>query len=302
MKVYFQNTTNIEPVVAALNAQCATLPFFFPVTPDEYAQNMQRQAYVDEPYKGIEAEQFILGESGGRIVGFAHVARNDWEVEKGKIVREGVLRFFTYEPGYRAVGQALLDASETYLRERGAELIGAIGWGIHYMCWHLRRRVSSSMPHIMALLGANGYEPDHIKTLLVNRNLTLNHLEPPAGDVEIAVHTEDGWGRQPRIVINLHRNGHRIGRCETYPVDRFHHNDGALRSCYIESIGVNPKEQGKGWGRYLLQRTLETAQQQGYRNALLETMSDNYRAQLLYSNTGFELLDTTYAWVKKLEH
>ena len=197
------------------------------------------------------------------------------------------------------MGQALLEASEAYLWERGAELIGAIGWGIHHLCWHLRRRVSGSMPHVMALLGANGYAPDETKPLMLCRDLDVDAPARPSDDVEATVHTDDGWGRRPRIVVNLHRDGDRIGRCETYPVDRFQNHDRAASSCYIETISVNPGAQGQGWGRYLLQRTLHTAQVLGYRNALLETMSNNYRAQLLYSNAGFEMLDTTHAWVKR---
>lgn len=70
-------------------------------------------------------------------------------------------------------------------------------------------------------------------------------------------------------------------------------------SFFTKWLGVEEEYQGKGLGRYLLQRTLNEMYKVGYRNAFISTNVINYRAQLFYSNFGYKVTDTAYALVKR---
>ena len=58
-------------------------------------------------------------------------------------------------------------------------------------------------------------------------------------------------------------------------------------------------EQGRGWGRYLLTRTLWEARRLGYRHTAISTCKRNYRAQLFYTNYGYRVTDTVYGFIKE---
>ena len=55
----------------------------------------------------------------------------------------------------------------------------------------------------------------------------------------------------------------------------------------VQTIGVDPDEQGRGLGRLLLADLLDTA---GQRRVLLEVRTDNATAIALYESVGFERL------------
>ena len=58
--------------------------------------------------------------------------------------------------------------------------------------------------------------------------------------------------------------------------------------------------QGRGLGRYLLQRAMKEMHAKGYRHAAISTWWRNYRAFLFYSNYGFRAADWTYAFRREL--
>ena len=63
-------------------------------------------------------------------------------------------------------------------------------------------------------------------------------------------------------------------------------------------LGVDEPYQGRGLGRYLLQRNLNEAYAAGYRHAVISTAHDNFRAFLFYSNFGYCLADWTHGYWK----
>ena len=68
----------------------------------------------------------------------------------------------------------------------------------------------------------------------------------------------------------------------------------------IGDLDIDPKEQGKGLGRYLLQRTLWEMKEVGYKTASLGTGGRNHRSQLLYSSVGFELKEIEFLYCKEV--
>lgn len=78
----------------------------------------------------------------------------------------------------------------------------------------------------------------------------------------------------------------------------------------VQTIAVKAELRGKGQGRALMQKLLETAARAGASNVFLEVRADNKTAQQLYSSLGFKHIDTRKhyyqpddvdAWVMQLE-
>lgn len=59
---------------------------------------------------------------------------------------------------------------------------------------------------------------------------------------------------------------------------------------FIYQLAVRPDQQGRGHGRRLVAELLRRAQQQGYRRAGLNVSEENPRAQALYEQLGFRVV------------
>lgn len=70
---------------------------------------------------------------------------------------------------------------------------------------------------------------------------------------------------------------------------------------YTEWLGIEDDFQGKGFGKFLLQYSLQEMQKAGYRHASISTSLDNYRAILFYSNVGYKVVDWTYEYQKTIK-
>jgi GNAT superfamily N-acetyltransferase len=64
---------------------------------------------------------------------------------------------------------------------------------------------------------------------------------------------------------------------------------------FTDGLGVSDEVQGKGLGRYLLQKARQEMHRIGYRHAAISTDWMNFRAFLFYSNDGYHRVDWTYA-------
>lgn len=60
-----------------------------------------------------------------------------------------------------------------------------------------------------------------------------------------------------------------------------------LDEAELLTIAIAPEQQGRGWGRALLNELLETLRRQGCRRLLLEVRESNRPARALYSKCGF---------------
>jgi ribosomal protein S18 acetylase RimI-like enzyme len=63
----------------------------------------------------------------------------------------------------------------------------------------------------------------------------------------------------------------------------------------IYAFGVDAAERGKGYGRAILQQTVEMARASGYPRIYLEVDDDNAVARRLYESSGFQTT-TTYGY------
>ncbi len=59
----------------------------------------------------------------------------------------------------------------------------------------------------------------------------------------------------------------------------------------IVELFVDPKEQGKGLGRALMQSVIDSAKNRGLRGAVVQTENENVPAQALYEKLGFKKVE-----------
>ena len=103
--------------------QMALVPHCYPVSPEEFKVGVRYRKDVNIPYENVHSQEIIVGEYGGKIVGFADVAIISDIHEEGQKEQQGLIRLLTYQRGCRPVGQALLEESEKYLSSLGADQI-----------------------------------------------------------------------------------------------------------------------------------------------------------------------------------
>jgi GNAT superfamily N-acetyltransferase len=297
MKIMHWNAADAGKLAHVYNEQVAGVPHCYTVSPEEFEAGL-RDPKNDRHCKKLHSEKLIVGEQDGKIIGFAHVAGGNIEFSDRKR-SGGVIHFLTYRPGYRPVGQAILKECEKYLRGLGADQIWAFQNDCNYRFHHLDfGNLSDRMGHVYALFRMNGYEVDEGEIFMEEREYSITEPVPLDDQVEITVKQEPGRGVLPGLIVRALRNGKEIGICESGSAGECCQASEAQDWFFIHWLDVEEKEQGKGWGRYLLQRTRWEMRKIGYRNAVISTDWRNYRALLFYTNYGYRVTDTVYGFVK----
>jgi len=308
MKIKDWDIVDAEALSYAYNEQLARVPHCYPVSPEEFEVGIQYRKDSDEPYEELHSEKIIVGEQNGKIVGFANVAVVDCE-ENGQKVDKGLIRFLTYQPGYRPVGQAILVESERYLRDLGMNHINVFritydeddfSYRFYQLGFGL---VSDRVGHVYALFRMNGYEINRREQGEIFLDWPEYRVDEPVlpdNQVEIVVKQQPGRGLLSGLTVQAFRSGGEIGICKSYSAGRYCQANKAQDWHFIKWIGVEEEEQGKGWGRYLLQKNLWETQKIGYKNTIISTDITNYRAQLFYTNYGYRVVNTGYGFVKDI--
>jgi GNAT superfamily N-acetyltransferase len=308
MRITYRDITDAGDLTHVYNEQLADVPHCYPVSPDEFEIGIRYRKDTDEPYGELHSEKIIIGEQDGRIVGFADVAVVQMEEDEQK-EHKGLIRFLTYQPGCRSVGQAILEESEKYLRDLGMDHISAFritfddddfSYRFYQLGFGL---ISDQTMHIHALFRMNGYEINRREQgeVFLNRpEYSLAEPVLPDNRVEIAVKQQPGRGDLPGLIVKAFHSGSEIGICKSVSVGRYCRAGEAQDWAFIKALYIEDEEQGKGWGRYLLQRNLWEMRKIGYKNIVISTDISNHRAQLFYTNYGYRLVNIGYGFVKDI--
>jgi len=307
MRITSLEVTEAARLTDFYNERFADGPYYYRVTPEEFESGVRFQYWLDEPHPELSEERLVVGEEAGKTVGVSHVAKRTSEGREF-----GTIRFFDYEPGSRAVAEALLRESERHVRELGLSEIWACGgprsvsYRFHRLGWGAT--FTNMMGHIRGLFGISGYRLNLSgEEQLASRSFMAAPLddtgEPVLPDPGAEIRTEfwTGNGQRPNLKVHAYREGREIGIADCWSMGERTGAPAAQDTFYLGGLAVKEEERRKGLGRYLMQRMHWEMQRKGYRTATLHTSIENYRTHLLASSLGYRVVDTTITFVKKLD-
>lgn len=307
MKIKEWDMVNFDEISAIYNDQVAGVPYCYPVPADEFENGFAYRKFTSDRYReDIHSEKVIIGFYDGDPAGFADVAIAEVE-EEGCKQHRGFIRFLGYLSGCRPVGQTLLEEAERYLADFGVDKISAFRLNFRYdhggyRFYHYNYgMISDKMGHICALFHMNGYKLNGGEMFMSQPEYNIPKPARPDKRTEIVVeHRPPYRAVLPGLDVRAFHKGKEIGICESVSAGEFSLVQESQDWLFISGLHVIESEQGKGWGRYLLQRNLWEMQKIGYKNAVISTDWRNYRAQLFYTNYGYRLVDTSYEFVKNI--
>lgn len=272
-------------------------PFCYPTQPDEFALRILPDQDDDECNASSESQKLLVAVKDASPVGFVHLCVGDVEIE-GNALRCGIIRFLAFPPESSPVGRALLDAVESYFRSLGCNRIDAFSL-FHGYAFHNHRvgMLSKRLEHISSLLVESRYR-SHDGQLTMERS--LSELAEPSHVPEIHLTVEKivDEGRFPNIRVVASIEGESIGTCRSTSGRRYAGIDALEEISYTRWLGVNEAYRGKGYGRLLLLTALLEMKAAGYGKALLNVRLKNTPAVELYTQSGYQVRDRVFAYVK----
>lgn len=312
MKLEYWNTIEAHKLAAFYNAEFLQLPYYYHVSEEEFVNGIRSQEESDSPCPDLSKHKLIVAMDQGEIQGFAHVAvwskaqdsqlGGVYTIEALLHNQIGMILFFHYRRGFRAAGQAILDDAERFFRDHGLSQIRVFSYYGYRFHRFSHAFCSDRMPHVMALLGRNRYRIilGWIYTVMSDFQAVKPSVVPSG--LTVQAERQPGHGDLPNIQITLFRQEAQIGQTCAWSAGHTCQAQNAQDIFKIMWFSVsNPEDRGKGYGRYLMQALLWEAQQAGYRHASTGATPGNYRANLLYFNSGFQTVDTNYTYFKDLD-
>jgi ribosomal protein S18 acetylase RimI-like enzyme len=300
MEIARYQAATSEALCAAYNALVADVPHCFPVSVPAFAEALAPAIGEGAPKGRVRDEVVFVAREGDVILGFLHAGVAEPKEESQS--PEGVVRFFDYQRGERATGQALLDAGHEYLRSLGQRVVKAFCSDLRYRFYHVAcAYLSNRLDHVQALLQFNGYEPFGGEIIFDWPDYAPP--EPESSDVhdKVEVLWKPGRGRLPGIEVIARVGEAWAGACKCVSCGEFSDEDAAQDWLFVSELNVAEAHQGRRLGMHLLQAALKEMHAKGYRNASISTDWRNYRAFLFYSNVGFREVDWTLGFSRELE-
>lgn len=281
------------------NGQIAELPYAHAVSEADFDWGIRHPRYEENPHRDLDDEEVIVAKQDGQIVGFIHLA-DEKESHDDRQTPNGIIRFLSYMPGCRDVGQKLFDVAETRFREHGFSRIYAFLKNYIYRFYVLGYGVCDRQGHLIGLLGMNGYEVYKGEIFMDWPNFEVREPVLPDSGVEMRVKEIEGRGERPNLEVRAFRNGESFGACDTISLAHRVQANAFQDTFFVRWLGIQDAQQHHGWGRYMLLRAHWENQKLGYSHASISTSTRNHRALLFYTNYGYRVRDTWYEYVKVL--
>ena len=279
-------------LAAVYNEAVRGVAHCYPAAVEDFASALAPAVGAAPGHKRLHSDAAFAATDGASAAGFVHAA-----VERAEVPgrERGIIRFLCYQRGRRAAGQMLLEAAEDYFRRRELKRVVA-GWQQYcYPFYHLESAyLSDRLDHVHALLAMNDYRRCGGEVFLDWPDYDAR--EPRAADVpaEISVQWKPSPAARPGLTVRACQGETEIGVCTCTSAAELSGAAEAQDWVFTTWLGVSERMQGRGLGRYLLQRGLSEARGAGYRHAVISTAWDNYRAMLFYGNHGYRFVDWTY--------
>lgn len=289
----------IKALTKFYNQHIEGLPNCLPIKEGELAKVLWKlNGAKDNSEQALDAEDMFIAMHDGEIIAFIHAGVRKLDNDDKDII--GYIKFLGYKRGERLAGQAVLDAAEEYLNTFDIKSIVAFSSDIearYRFHQYEYNSLSNYLDHIQSLLAYNGYKSGNGWASLNWENFNANPVLPDQS-VKLTVCWKDGKGERANCTVNAQKGKEDVGACECVSAGEFSQHPKAQDWIYTGWLGVEEEFRGQGFGKYLLQYTLQEMQKVGYRHAILNTSRDNYRALLFYTNLGYKIVDWTYEYTK----
>ncbi|NIM07310.1 MAG: GNAT family N-acetyltransferase [Armatimonadetes bacterium] len=275
------------------------------------------QAVTAETFSSMEQlatpacreEALLAASEKGEVAGFVHVGialppSKEWDLQN----EPGVIRFLSYRPGERRIGEALLQAAEKWARERSRTAIAAWYWNYRYPFYHLPHALlSDRLGHIHSLFGMAGYAAKEGEVFFEWQDFNPPAPVKPPLEFQLQIewqeqveHDPHEYGRGGVVVKAIHK-GKWLGQCNILHMNDKSSCSKAPEWSFCDNLAVEQPIQGKGVGRFLLATALTEMRDAGCRHTAISTNATNHRAYLFYTNFGYRFLDRTFWFHKELQ-
>ena len=218
------------------------------MTPLEFEVGIQNETWQ------LQGSRIFVAKENQETIGFVHVMPDDPQEKDGRI---GYIAFLIYTPGYRPVGQALLEKAEEVLTEVGVDEIRTV-YG--YECHEFGiGGVTHRWPHILGLFGANGYKVTSSALFLIAQDFEVQDPTPPIDCNDLQVRIYYYTGRAPIVSPRVHVfDGEQVVvKHGTESVAHYYPSaQKAAQQLYTFGVNVRKPYRGQGWGRFALQKVL----------------------------------------------
>lgn len=288
-------------LAAMYNRAVEPVPHCYPTTAEAFAAAVAKTAGQAKSNPLLRSKAAFVVDDDGTVLGFIDTAVGGPMVDGKGYTECGVIPFFWYEPGRRAVGQALLARAEARLRDVGMREAEAFPQEYRYDFYHLHAAyLSDHLPHVGALLAFNGYRRVRGEVYLDWPDFEPIDPPPAGAPADISVQWSESRGTRPNVKVLAHHDGKQIGECECESCGELTSAPEAQDWFMTTGLFIADEMQGRGLGKYLLRRALAEMRGAGYRHAIISTSLGNDRAFVFYSNFGYRFCDWTYGWRREL--
>jgi GNAT superfamily N-acetyltransferase len=289
---------DLAPAVAdAYNRLTVGLHHCYRTTAERVATVMEPAPEGDEGDGRLHDDHAWVALEHGEVAAFAHAVLQEPTDEDP--AGRGLIRFLAYEPGRRAVGQALLEAVEAHLAEREVPQIVAFHQDHMWPIYHFTHAyLSDRLNHVHALLEQNGYRRSAGEVFLDWPD--FDPPDPHEAPVEFELRRKllPGETQRPSFALLAFHGEEQIAECWNASCGDRAPGSGAEDWCLTTWLHVEEPHRGQRLGAHLLALALAGMKTLGYRHAAISTSWTNHRAQLFYSNFGYHTSDWTYALSK----
>lgn len=293
--------TDSAGLIRLCNRALAPLPYAEPVSEDDLKEALRCGPRVTKEGQcgPLLDTKMLVGEADGDVRALCYFSVADMDVQMtGNTGPEGLIHFFAYEPGHGRLGQALLDECERRVSCRSARRM----WAFHRFCvWRVHNGgLSQQWLHVLGLFRRNGYRAHSCGALCERRLDELSEPSPPDDAVETVVEAENSGEGGHDQWVRTYREGEQLACCYCLSRDVDWIPAWERNSVCIDWVEVEEAHRGKGWGHYVLEKSLWEMQQRGYTHSLvIDVDLANDAAMLLYSNAGYRVVDTSYVDLSK---
>lgn len=283
MQIIEINRDNADILFDYWNKFGETIPYFFNATYKSFVESL-----FDDTYEGMtifKDSRIFISKEDDKVKGFIQYGIPTFHfTEAGKITENiniGVIRNLYYDKTRTDIGQALLDLSLDFFKEKNIKELYAFYHAMGMSCNGNHGKLHENFSYVGELLCKNGFRIEHENIYYVC-DMSKKKLEYP-NNSHVKVSNLDG-NKQSFVLYD--ENNVAIGSAEIKHIDKLTGNK-ERDIIYLVWIGVDKKVKGKGLGTEFLNHIIKYCKSKGYRYLHTDTAINNKVAQKFYFRNGF---------------